>query len=55
MIVLSLAMRRHQKKKLADLRTLSQLSLPLPPLAQLGQILIGTFFKTVTPPPPRYN
>ena len=26
------------KKKLADLRTMSQLSLPLPPLARLGQI-----------------
>ena len=43
---------RHPKKKLADLRTLSQLSLTLPPLAQLGQILIGTFFKTIPPPPP---
>ena len=41
-----------KKQQLADLRTLSQLSLPLPPLAQLGQILIGTFYKMVPPPPP---
>ena len=39
------------KKKLADLRTLSQSGLPLPPLAQLGQILIGTFLRLLPLPP----
>ena len=43
---------RHPKKKLADLRTLSQLSLPLPPLGPIRTNLNWDIFEDRYPPPP---
>ena len=41
-----------QKKKIAYFETLSQLTLPAPPLRSIETILIETFLAVVDPSPP---